>query len=146
VYSLFHRPLKNPEGVAEVLRLHSKGVQIFRCENLQTGLHWSFRQPEAELIATDGTPVGRHGAKFSFEYADGSKLVSEVVDHVPSPNDDTLPWLLLSSHSYGKGVLAGVTYVQRIETVGGMPPSSCQQAQLNQVLRVPFQADFVFYR
>jgi hypothetical protein len=146
LYSLFHRALKSPEGAAEILRLHAQGSQIFRCESRPGGLRWAYRLPDAELLDDAGKPVGRHGANQTFEHSDGSRLIGEVVDNVPSPLSNALPWLLLKTRSFGKGVLTGVSYVQRINTTGGMSPDGCTTDQLNQVLRVSFTADFVFFQ
>ena len=146
LYSLFHRALPAPEGRSEVLRLHGQGVQIFRCEAQESGRHWIYRLPEADLADTSGTVIVHHGANQSFEHVDGSRLLGDITDHVPAPVDNALPWLLLTTHSYGKGALAGITNVQRIATTGGMPPATCDGSQLGQVLRVPFTADFVFFR
>jgi hypothetical protein len=146
LYSLFHRPLNAPEGASELLRVHGQGVQIFRCEARSGALRWVYRLPEAELHDDSGALVARHGANQTFEHVDGSRLVGEVLDHVPAPQDSALPWLLLKTRSFGKGVLTGVSYVQRINTSGGMPPESCEPAQTNQLLRVEFSADFVFFR
>jgi hypothetical protein len=146
LYSLFHRALATPEGKTVVLRLHGQGSQIFRCETQPAGQHWVYRLPEADLADVDGIVTVRHGVNLSFEHVDGSRLLGEITDHVPAPVDNALPWLLLSTRSYGKGALAGVTNVQRIDTVGGMPPTTCDGGKLGQVLRVPFSADFVFFR
>jgi len=147
LFSLFHRPLKAPpEASVEVLRLRGQGSQIFRCESQAAAMRWVYRLPEAELRDGQGKLAVRHGANLSFEHVDGSRVFGEIVDHVPSPNDDALPWLLLKTRAYGIGALSDITYVERINTAGGMPPASCDAAQLNQVLRVPFSADFVFFR
>ncbi|HYA66130.1 MAG TPA: DUF3455 domain-containing protein [Burkholderiaceae bacterium] len=146
LYSMFHRPLQAPPSGALVLQLQGQGAQIFRCESQAAGPRWVFRLPEAELRDAQGNVLVHHGVNLSFEHVDGSRLVGDIVDHVPSPKDDSLPWLLLKTRSFGDGALAGITYVQRINTVGGLPPASCQDEQLNQVLRVPFSADFVFFR
>jgi hypothetical protein len=143
---MFHRALPNPEGKLAILRLHGQGSQIFRCEAQPAGRRWVYRLPEADLADADGMVVVRHGANLSFEHVDGSRLLGEIADHVPSPVENALPWLLLSARSYGKGALAGITQVQRINTVGGMPPANCDGAQPGQILRVPFSADFVFFR
>jgi hypothetical protein len=146
LYSLFHRALAAPAGKSVVLRLHGQGAQIFRCELQATGRHWIYRLPQADLSDAEGMVVVRHGANLSFEHVDGSRLLGDITDHVPAPVDNALPWVLMATRSFGKGALAGVTHVQRIDTVGGMPPASCDSGQLGQVLRVPFTADFVFYR
>jgi hypothetical protein len=135
-----------PDGQQVVLQLAAKGVQIFRCERADGAYAWRFRQPEAELYDTQGQAVGRHGANFSFEHRDGSRLLGTVVAHDKAPTADALPWLLLSAKSYGSGQFGGVTYVQRVNTSGGMPPPACTAAQVDRLLRVDFSADFVFYR
>jgi len=146
IYSLLHRALPAPQGRSEVLRLHGQGAQIFRCDLTDGGPRWVYRQPEAELSGADGKLLVRHGANLSFEHVDGSRLIGEIIDHVPAPDDNALPWILVSTRSFGSGALSGVTHVQRIDTAGGMPPPQCTAAQAGQVLRVPFSADFVFFR
>jgi len=135
-----------PSGHEPALQLAARGVQIFRCERDGRALEWRFRQPEAELLDAQGRPVGRHGASFSFEHRDGSRLLGTVVAHDRAGTADALPWLLLSAKPYGKGEFGEVSYVQRVNTRGGMPPPACDAAQLNRLLRVEFSADFVFYR
>lgn len=139
-------PIKVPDGQEPALQLAARGVQIFRCERLDNAFVWRFRQPEAELFDSQGQSIGRHGAGFSFEHRDGSRLLGTVVAHENSASTDTLPWLLLSAKSFGKGAFGGVSYVQRVNTRGGMPPAGCSAAQANRLLHVDFAADFVFYR
>lgn len=143
----FFSNIKVPDNVLAVARLRGVGAQVFRCERLGTGTYgWIFRLPEAQLVDATGKVVGQHGANFSFTHQDGSSLVGRVLgaDEAPEPTD--LRWLLLSAQSHGRGVFAGVTHVQRVNTRGGMPPTQCLANQLNQLLRVDFSADFVFYK
>jgi hypothetical protein len=142
---LFSR-IKVPGGHEPALQLAARGVQIFRCERIGDAFEWRFRQPEAELFDAQGQMMGRHGANFSFEHRDGSRLLGTVVEHEKAAAADTLPWLLLSAKSFGKGAFGGVSYLQRVNTRGGMPPAGCSVAQANRLLRVDFSADFVFYR
>lgn len=142
----FFSSIKTPSGQQAVLRLKGKGAQIFRCERRDKGYGWIFRQPEAELFDSAGRVVGRHGANFTFEYSDGSLLVGTVAAYDDAPKDTDLRWLLLTTQAHGKGVLSGITHIQRINTQGGMPPAQCRADQQNQVLRVEFSADFVFYK
>jgi hypothetical protein len=143
--SFFSR-IKAPEAVQPALRLAATGVQIFRCEKRDDGYVWVFRQPEADLTDAAGRVVARHGAGFSFEHSDGSRLVGNVVDFDEPPQPGNLRWLLLATRSFGEGAFAGITHVQRINTAGGMPPPRCDAAQSNRILRVNFTAEFVFYR
>jgi hypothetical protein len=142
---LFSR-IRVPDGHEPALQLAARGVQIFRCERIGNEYEWRFRQPEAELFDAQGQPVGRHGANFSFEHRDGSRLLGTVVAHEKAAAAETLPWLLLSAKSFGSGALGGTSYVQRVNTRGGMPPAACGAGQANRLLRVDFTADFVFYR
>ncbi len=142
----FFSRIKVPVGHDPALQLAARGVQIFRCERHGGAFEWRFRLPEAELFDLQGQSVGRHGANFSFEHRDGSRLLATVVAYDKADSDATLPWLLFAAKSFGKGEFGGVTYVQRVNTRGGMPPRRCDAAEVNRLLRVDFSADFIFYR
>jgi uncharacterized protein DUF3455 len=142
---LFSR-IKAPTEVEPVLELAATGAQIFRCEADKDGFHWVFRLPEAELRDARGQVVGHHGANYSFEHVDGSRLIGTIVGYDSAPTENSLRWLLLRTQSYGQGEFDKMTYVQRVETSGGMPPAQCSAEQANQILRVPFSAKFIFYR
>ena len=142
----FFSRIKAPSTHTPTLQLASRGVQIFRCEKRDGALVWAFRQPQADLLDAAGKPVGKHGANFSFEHDDGSRLVSTIAAYDEAPKPTDLRWLLLTTRSFGKGALESVAYVQRVNTSGGMPPARCEASQLNQLLRVDFTSDFVFYR
>ena len=90
--------------------------------------------------------MGKHGANFSFEHDDGSRLVSTIVAYDEAAKPTDLRWLLLTTRSFGKGALESVTHAQRVNTAGGVPPARCEASQLNQLLRVDFTSDFVFHR
>jgi Protein of unknown function (DUF3455) len=138
--------IKAPADREPVLQLSARGVQVFRCERRDGALLWVFRQPDAELLGDRGAVVGRHGANFSFEYMDGSRLTATIAAYDEAPRSTDLRWLLMTTRSYGKGMFDGVTHVQRVNTSGGTPPERCDSAQVNQVMRVNFTADFIFYR
>ncbi len=56
-------------------------------------------------------------------------------------------WLLLKATSTsGSDVFAQVTYVQRLNTNGGQPPSSgCNAATAGAQARIPYSGDYEFY-
>jgi hypothetical protein len=137
--------IKAPSELEPSFELKAAGVQIFRCEPDKEGYHWIFRLPEAELRDAHGQVVAHHGAGYSFEHTDGSRLLGSIVGYDTARTDNAVPWLLLQTKSYGQGEFAKVTYVQRVNTEGGMPPKQCSAEQSNQILRVPFSADFIFY-
>ncbi|MBC8118862.1 MAG: DUF3455 domain-containing protein [Burkholderiaceae bacterium] len=142
----FFSKIKAPSTHQPTLQLASRGVQIFRCEKRDNGAAWVFRQPQADLLDSGGKTVGKHGANFSFEHDDGSRLVSTIAAYDEASKSTDLRWLLLTTRSFGKGALESVSHVQRVNTHGGMPPTRCEASQLNQLLRVDFTSDFVFYR
>lgn len=142
----FFSNIKVPDGQKPVLKLAARGVQVFRCEQRGKESVWVFRLPEADLADDTGKVVARHGANFSFEHADGSRLIGKVQSFDEAPRPEDLRWLLLTTTAYGQGAFAGVSYVQRVNTNGGMPPARCEAKQRNQLLRVEFSSDFVFYR
>jgi hypothetical protein len=138
--------IKVTDDQQPVLRFAARGVQVFRCERRDGDVGWWYRLPEADLVDVKGAVVARHGADFSFEHVDGSRLLGKVLASDAAPRDADLRWLLLSTRSFGQGAFTGITYVQRVNTSGGMPPAKCDPKQLNQLLRVDFTAEFVFYR
>jgi hypothetical protein len=143
----FFSKIKAPDTHEPSLRLAGKGVQVFRCERGPDGTYaWVFRLPEAELLDSNGKVVARHGANFTFEHSDGSRLLGTVLAYDEAPNAGNLRWLLLGTKPFGQGALTGVTHVQRVNTTGGVPPARCEANQQNQLLRVDFSADFVFYK
>jgi hypothetical protein len=142
----FFSKIKVPSDREPVLKLAGRGAQVFRCEKHDGQGVWAFRQPDGELLDGAGKVVGRHGANFSFEHIDGSRLVSTIAAYDDAPKPTDLRWLLMTTRSFGKGAFEGVTHVQRVNTSGGMPPAACDLAHAGRVLRVDFTADFVFYR
>jgi hypothetical protein len=142
----FFSKIKVPDDREPVLKLAARGVQVFRCEKRDAQGVWVFRQPDAELLDSSGKAVGRHGANFSFEHADGSRLVATIAAYDDAPKPTDLRWLLMTTRSFGKGAFDGVTHVQRINTTGGMPPVGCDVAHAGRVVRIDFTSDFLFYR
>ena len=138
--------LQPPAGQALLLQVHGKGDQIYSCKNDVTGYLWELKAPDAQLFDEEGKPFGRHFAGPSWEAKDGSRVTGTMVDGVPSPDANSIPWLLLTVRSRtGDGVLARVTSIQRLNTKGGKAPASCDAARVGQELRVPYSADYFFF-
>jgi hypothetical protein len=132
------------EGVL-IGKYAAKGVQIYVCSIKLSANEWSFKAPEAELIDAQGRLFAKHYAGPTWEAPDGSKVVGKVLANEPAPKADAIPWLLLSAESSGSGVLAGVRFVQRINTSGGAGPTgACPTAGTER--RVDYTADYAFYK
>jgi hypothetical protein len=57
-----------------------------------------------------------------------------------------VPWLLLRAvTNQGDGVLAGVDYVQRLDTRGGAAPAGTCDPAADSTVAVPYRARYVFY-
>ena len=103
--------------------------------------------PEAVLFADAGDHgvVGIHFGGPTWQSNSGSRVVGAVIDHC-TPDPDSIPWLLLgAAPTQGPGIFDGVTFIQRLNTVGGNAPSVPGDFP-GQVANVPYTADYVFYR
>ena len=119
------------------------GVQIYRWN----GTGWTFVVPQAVLFADagEGAIVGIHFGGPTWEGVDGSEVVGSVIQSC-TPDPSAIPWLLLGAVSTeGPGVFGGVTFLQRLNTEGGLAPA-VPGAFVGQVARVPYTADYFFYR
>jgi len=139
--------LQPPAGEQLLHQVHAKGDQIYTCKADGAQFSWSLKAPEAQLFDKSGKPFGKHSAGPSWEASDGSRITGKAAANEPSPDADSIPWLLVTvvSHS-GEGALARVTSVQRLNTKGGKAPASgCDAAHAGQELRVAYSADYLFF-
>jgi hypothetical protein len=132
--------LKVQAGNTLVLRASGVGVQIYRW----SGTSWAFVAPQA-LLFTDAGVVAIHFGGPTWESIDGSEVVGTVLESC-TPDPSAIPWLLLTATpTQGPGIFDRLTFIQRLNTVGGKAPS-VPGAFVGQVARVPYTADYLFYR
>jgi hypothetical protein len=118
------------------------GVQIYTWD----GSSWGAAVPEATLFDSDGNIVAIHFAGPTWESNSGSRVVGMVVPPRVTVDTNAIPWLKLQAASTsGSGVLADTKYIQRVNTAGGLAPST-PGAFIGQVARTPYTADYYFYR
>jgi hypothetical protein len=140
--------LRVPDGQSLLLRAAARGTQIYSCK-VKTAdpgaFEWTLKAPDAELFDQSGARIGRHFAGPTWESADGSRVVGEVVQR--SAVEGAVPWLLLRAKSTeGAGALASVKYIQRVDTAGGVAPSAgCDAAHEGAETRVDYSANYDFY-
>lgn len=123
---------------------YAVGVQIYAWN----GSSWVFQAPEAVLFADASAngEIGIHYAGPTWESESGSKVMGAAIANVLSPNASAIPWLLIRAVSTeGPGIFARTTYIQRVNTVGGRAPSTAGTT-IGQVERVPYTAEYFFYR
>jgi hypothetical protein len=112
--------IRVPEGNNVHFHGFAEGVQIYTWN----GDSWGTSVPEAVLFDDDGNVVAIHYAGPTWESNSGSKVVGAVVPPRVTVDPAAIPWLLLSAaHTEGPGILAATTYIHRVNTVGGLPPS-----------------------
>jgi hypothetical protein len=132
-------------GQTTVVTLHAEGAQVYECKAGSDGkLAWAFREPIATLFE-DGKTVGRHYAGPNWEHADGSAVTGKAVGNAPGATPNDIPLLKLEAVARrGSGLLADISTVQRINTVGGKLDGACEKAGAYR--SVPYSADYVFLR
>jgi hypothetical protein len=128
-----------------VVTLHAEGAQLYECKTAADGkLAWVFREPIATLIL-DGQTVGRHYAGPTWEHMGGSAVTGKFLASSPGATANDIPWLKLEVASRrGRGLLADIDIIQRINTAGGVLHGACDQA--GALRSVPYSADYVFLR
>ena len=139
--------LQPPANEQLFLQLHAKGDQIYTCKSEGSQSTWTLRAPDAQLFDKSEKPFGKHFAGPSWEANDGSRVTGKAIANSPSPDPDSIPWLLVTIVSHdGTGVLSRATSIQRIHTKGGKAPaSSCDASRAGEEIRVPYSADYLFY-
>jgi hypothetical protein len=128
-----------------VARLRGAGAQIYVCtKNAAGALNWTFREPVATLL-DEGKTVGRHFVGPTWEFADGSRVVGEVVSKAPGTTAKDIAWLKLSVKEPQKsGLAAGATWVLRIDTKEGVFEGACDSE--GELHSEPYTATYVFVK
>ena len=139
-----------PDGSVLLFELQADGVQIYTCAakpDDATAFVWTFKAPEAELINSQGIVAGHHFGGPTWEGFDGSSVVGNVLERADSPDAGSIPWLLLEAKDHaGTGAFSTITYVQRLDTVGGAAPADgCDSSHAGDEVRQPYQATYAFY-
>ena len=142
--------LKVPSEQVLAIAARGVGVQIYECTSATddpTHYSWTLKAPEAVLQLKSGASLAKHYAGPTWEAADGSKVIGEVVAKLEAPNDTAIPWLLLRAKSTsGAGIFSAIRSIQRLRTVRGKAPAAgCDQTQSGKEARVPYSAEYRFF-
>jgi hypothetical protein len=139
-----------------VLHAGATGSQNYRCTANTSGgattYAWAAAGPDAALAACGGSLIGRHrvssGGPSAPEWTnyDASRVVASRTGGV-TVDSTAIPWLLLSATSTsGTGVLTPVQFVQRVNTVAGLAPTSgCDSTHDGALASIPYRADYFFF-
>jgi hypothetical protein len=150
-----------PLGATLSVQYHGVGTQIYTCTPSGGGdagadagavtYSWVFKAPDAKLYdwTNTTTQVGTHGAGPEWTSSDGSVVNGVKVQSVNSSVSGAIPLLLLrASSTTGTGVFKDVTYVQRLNTTGGVAPaaSGCGSSTSGMDSAVAYTADYYFFK
>jgi len=139
-----------PAGNVPFLMGHATGTQNYTCQLSSNGYAWTLVMPSATLVDDHGNQIMTHYAGPTWQAKDGSTVVGARVDGV-TVSPSAIPWLLLRAVSTTQGPdgdrLTRTTYIQRVNTTGGLAPTSgCDEAALGTARNVPYTADYYFYK
>jgi hypothetical protein len=167
-----------PAGNKLFLGTHAVGTQNYVCRPSGAGVAYALFTPEATLFGEDGGQIITHyfspnldltrpdpntdpkivadGAiRATWQHRDTSIVWAKV--HSPggsvTVDSKSVAWLLLDAVGTQKGpnagdTLAKTTFVQRLNTHGGLPPSTgCSSlADIGNEAFMPYTADYFFYK
>jgi len=124
-------------------RAFAVGVQRYRWD----GVAWVFVEPIATLYKdasyTDKDAI--HYAGPTWLANNGGKVVGAKVNQC-TPDPTSIPWLLLkASSNQGPGLFGAVSFIQRINTKGGVAPAA-PGTQIGALADVPYTTEYYFYR
>jgi hypothetical protein len=130
-------------GNKVIAHLYARGVQIYRWD----GSAWVFVAPVATLFAEANYhgQVGIHYRGPTWEDNGGS--IVKASNALPCTADaSAIPWLRLQAvFTSGPGIFSSVTWVQRVNTTGGLKPTTPGLLE-GESVEVPYTAEYYFYR
>ena len=135
--------LQVEEGNKVSFRVYAIGVQIYRWN----GSDWTLFAPDAVLYADADYrgKVGTHYGGPTWESNSGSYVIaSRVRDCTPDPS--SVAWLLLrASTKEGPGIFGSTTFIQRVNTTGGVKPGY-PGTFVGEEKRIPYTTEYYFYK
>jgi len=134
--------LAAPDGSQLLLSAFGVGVQIYHWD----GTSWGPATPAATLYADAGlhAVVADHFAGPTWRSNSRGTVVGKVLNRC-TVDPASIQWLSLSGVAEGPGIFQHVTFIQRLHTVGGNPPSVAGTV-IGEERKVPYTADYLFYK
>jgi hypothetical protein len=162
--------LEVPPGHVAFLNARATGTQNYICLPSATGVSWRLFGPQATLFQSffgisqqltthflSANPSENGLARPTWQHSfDTSRVWARAIQSSTDPNyvePGAIPWLLLEAVGVESGPAGGfyltqTAYIQRINTSGGVAPSTgCSQAsEIGATALVPYTTDYVFYK
>jgi len=140
-----------PAGHKAAMTVVGVGELTYECKAKATdaaAFEWTFAGPMAKLMdSATQKEVGKYYGGPTWESMDGSKVTGKQVAVAPGMAGSIPLQLVKADPAMGNGSMTGVTYIQRVNTKGGVAPTdACTSAMAGTKKTVPYQADYVFYK
>lgn len=143
-------PVRVPAGHIQALETIGTGEITYECrekKDMAGAYEWAFLAPVATLWDTQQKSIGKYYGGPTWEAMDGSKVTGKQVAIAPAAPGNIPLQLVKADPAMGNGAMTGVTYIQRLETRGGVAPSAaCNAAAAGAKQQVGYQAKYVFYK
>jgi len=142
--------LKDPVGQRILFTLHTlpNSVQIYTCKPTNQGFGWTGPDPDAVMTNSGGTLTVHHYKGPVWEATDGSLVRSDgkLAKHFLPSKEESVHWLELPAQEPTRK-FEKVTFIHRIDTTGGLPPSAktCDAQHAGDQERVNYSATYLFY-
>jgi hypothetical protein len=143
--------VKVPAGQKVAMETVGVGEITYECRakaTAATEFEWVFVGPKAALKDRSGKVVGTYyGPPATWESMDGSKLTGKQLAVAPAGAGSIPLQLVQANPAMGSGAMTGVSYIQRVATVGGVAPAlPCNAASAGNKQIVTYQADYIFWK
>lgn len=141
--------IRVPAGHAQSLYTTGTGEITYECREKKAGSghEWAFVAPVATLTNAKGQVVGKYFAGPTWQANDGSQVTGKQLAVSPATPGNIPLQLVQANPATGEGAMKGVSFIQRLKTVGGVAPTlPCGAEQAGQKQVVPYRADYAFYK
>ena len=142
-------PVRVPAGQKVMMSTTGVGEITYECREKKdmAGAHeWAFVGPVATLYSGDKKAVGKYYAGPTWEANDGSKVTGKQLAVSPATPGNIPLQLVKAEPAMGAGAMTGVSYIQRLNTKGGVAPAMvCDAMSKGRRQQVAYEADYVFY-
>lgn len=157
--------IRVPVGNVAFLVGHATGTQDYICLPSGTGFKFVLFTPQATLFDDQGGQIITHffspnpadnAIRATWQHRDTSTVWAKMHQDPPGTaivDEKAIAWLLLDvvkaqNGPTGGDMLAKTTFIQRVNTQGGLPPATgCgSSADIGTQAFVPYRADYFFYK
>lgn len=138
-------------GNTLVLEARAEGKITYECSKEKdplTSYKWVMAGPKAVLKNSEGKEIGDYsGPPARWASKDGSFVTGSQVA-VSRNGEKNIPYQLVKADvSGGLGIMTTVSYVQRVNTQGGVAPSKkCTADNAGDKVDVDYKADYKFWK